>query len=408
MINNCLHLESFEIKIANKTRRLEGKFMSQDNTSSAISFGSRVRKSPFFKSTIEDGAKSFTIYNHMYMPTAYRGTFEEYNSLVKDVTMWDVACERQIEITGPDAHKFVQLITPRNLSECETGKCLYILLVDQFGGIVNDAVLLRLEENKFWISPGDGDALLWIQGVSVWANLDVDVTEPDVSPLQIGGPKSPKLIHKLFQGKHDDLRFYRACETSLDGIPLVIARTGWSGEISYELYLRNGDMGDALWQKVKEAGKEFNIAPIAPNLIRSIEGGMLSYVSDIRRQDCPYTIGLDRLVDIDQSTEFIGKQALKKIKQEGPKNKLVGLEIGGIELNSPPESPWPVLINGKSIGTVSRCIFSPRLHKNIGFAHVCSNHSALGTVVEVQAPHGIIEAQVSAFPWFKAERITRH
>ena len=130
----------------------------------------------------------------------------------------------------------------------------YILLVDQFGGIVNDAVLLRLEENKFWISPGDGDALLWIQGVSVWAHLDVDVTEPDVSPLQIGGPKSPKLIHKLFQGKHDDLRFFRACETSLDGIPLVIARTGWSGEISYELYLRNGDMGDALWQKVKEAG----------------------------------------------------------------------------------------------------------------------------------------------------------
>ena len=342
------------------------------------------------------------------MPTAYSGTFEEYNSLVKDVTMWDVACERQIEITGPDAHKFVQLITPRNLSECETGKCLYILLVDQFGGIVNDAVLLRLEENKFWISPGDGDALLWIQGVSVWANLDVDVTEPDVSPLQIGGPKSPKLIHKLFQGKHDDLRFFRACETSLDGIPLVIARTGWSGEISYELYLRNSDMGDALWQKVKEAGKEFNIAPIAPNLIRSIEGGMLSYVSDIRRQDCPYTIGLDRLVDIDQSTEFIGKQALKKIKQEGPKNKLVGLEIGGIELNSPPESPWPVLINGKSIGTVSRCIFSPRLNKNIGFAHLCSNHSALGTNVEVQAPHGIIKAQVSAFPWFKAERITRH
>ena len=167
-------------------------------------------------------------------------------------------------------------------------------------------------------------------------------------------------------------------------------------------------MGDALWQKVKEAGKEFNIAPIAPNLIRCIEGGMLSYVSDIRRQDCPYTIGLDRLADIDQSTEFIGKQALKKIKQEGPKNKLVGLEIGGIELNSPPESPWPVLINGKSIGTVSRCIFSPWLNNYIGFALVCSNHSALGTFVEVQAPHGIIEAQVSAFPWFKAERITRH
>lgn len=407
-VNNCLLLEYLQITIGKLQGALKGKTMSQSNFTSAISFGARVRKSPFFNSTIDDGAKSFTIYNHMYMPTAYAGTFEEYRSLTNDVTMWDVSCERQIEINGPDAHEFLRLITPRNLDKCEIGHCLYILLTDQFGGIVNDAVLLRLEENKFWVSPGDGDALLWIQGVSIWSGLNVEVFEPDVSPLQIGGPKSPQLIDKLFAGAHNDLRFFKARETSLDGIPLVIARTGWSGEISYELYLRNSDMGNALWQKVKAAGQEFNIAPVAPNLVRSIEGGMLSYVSDIRREDCPFTIGLDRLVDTEQPANFIGKDALKRIRQEGPKNKLVGIEIDGDQLHSAPENPWPIKIGGKFIGHVSRAIYSPRLNKNIGFAHVESDYSTIGLEIIVESPKGNMQAKISTFPWIKAERIQRH
>ena len=382
--------------------------MLQNTQPAAISFGARVRKSPFFDSTRNDGAKAFSVYNHMYMPTAYADGTDEYNSLVNDVTMWDVSVERQIEINGPDAYKLVRMITPRNLEKCEIGHCLYIVLTDHTGGIINDAVLLRLKPDQFWISPGDGDVLLWIQGVAINSGLDVNVFEPDVSPLQIGGPKAPALINKLFDGQHDDLRFYRARETSLNGIPLVIGRTGWSGEISYELYLRDGKLGNKLWSTVKKAGQEFNIAPAAPNCIRSIEGGLLSYVSDITREDCPYTIGLGRLVDVDQDIDFIGKEALKKIKESGPSRQLVGIEIEDDPITVPPENPWPVL-NGKGmiVGHVSRCIYSPRLGKNIGFANVPTAISSLGTTIKIAAPDRNLNAKVSKFPWIPAERINR-
>ena len=382
--------------------------MLQNIPTASISFGARVRKSPFFDSTRNDGAKAFSVYNHMYMPTAYADGTDEYNSLINDVTMWDVAVERQIEINGPDAYKLVRMITPRNLEKCEIGHCLYIVLTDHTGGIINDAVLLRLKPDQFWISPGDGDVLLWIQGFATSSGLDVNVFEPDVSPLQIGGPKAPALINKLFGGQHDDLRFYRARETSLDGIPLVIGRTGWSGEISYELYLRDGKLGNKLWSIVKEAGQEFNIAPAAPNCIRSIEGGLLSYVSDITRDDCPFTIGLDRLVDVDQDVDFIGKEALKKIKESGPSRQLVGIEIEDNPITVPPENPWPILdTKGMIVGHVSRCIYSPRLGKNIGFANIPASISSLGTSIKIAAPDRNLNAKVSKFPWIPAERINR-
>ena len=284
--------------------------MTQISPPVTISIGARIRKSPYYNSTRKYGAKSFTIYNHMYMPTAYSGNDAEYQSLTNDVTMWDVAAERQIEIKGPDAYEFIRRLTPRNLAKCEMGRCMYILLTDHKGGVVNDAVLLRLADDQFWISPGDSDVLLWIQGVAVNSPLNVEVFEPDAAPLQIGGPKAPMLIDKLFDGAHNDLRFYRAVETSLNGIPMIIGRTGWSGEISYELYLRDHKRGNELWELVREAGQEFNIAPAAPNTTRSIEGGLLSYASDITREDCPYTIDLGRFVDVDHVLNFVCKASL--------------------------------------------------------------------------------------------------
>ena len=372
-----------------------------------ISFGSRIRKSPFYDSTRKYGAKSFTIYNYMYMPTSYTSSEEEYVSLTNDVTMWDVAGERQIEINGPDAYNFVRTLTPRNLEKCEIGHCLYILLTGEDGCIINDAVLLRVKPDQFWISPGDSEVLLWIQGVAVNSGMDVNVFEPDVSPLQIGGPKAPQLIEKLFDEDHRDVGFYRAIETSLLGIPLVLARTGWSGEISYELYLRNHKLGEQLWEIVMEAGQEYNISPIAPNTIRSIEGGLLSFRSDVLKEDNPYTIGLGRLVDTNQSINFIGKSALKKIEEEGTKRMLVGVILDGDPIKNPPEQFWPVIDHDLKIGHVSRCIYSPRLKKNIGFANVPTEFSKIDTNLSVISPEGKRSATVCKWPWFPAERINK-
>ena len=382
--------------------------MSKINKPLLIGIGTRIRKSPYYDSNLKYGVNGFTIYNKMYLPTGFSSPEVEYESLINDVTFGDFAAERQIEITGPDAYKFVRYIQPRNLEKCEIGFCKYILLTDTDGGIINDACLLRLEDDKFWISPGDGDVILWLQGIAINSDMDVTIYEPDVSPLQISGPKSGKLIRKLFDGEHDDLGYYKARQTSLNGIPMVIARTGWSGELSYELYLQNRKLGNDLFELVYEAAKDFNGRVIAPNTIRTIEGGILSYRSDFGREHNPFTIGMGRLVDVDQEIDFIGKKALKKIKEDGPKEKLVGVELKGEPINKVPENFWPIMNNTTKtkIGRISRAFFSPRLEKNIGLAIVDIEFSEDGTCVLVETPTGEIESKIVSLPWFTADKET--
>ena len=372
-----------------------------------IGIGSRVRKSPYYDSTLKYGVKGFTIYNKMYLPTGFSNPEKEYLNLINDVTFGDFAAERQVEVTGPDAFKFIQYINPRNLSKCNIGDCKYIILTAFDGGIINDACLIKLEEEKFWVSPGDGDVLLWLQGVAMNSGMNVTICEPDVSPLQISGPKAGRLIQKLFDGKHDHLGYYKAQQTFLEDIPMVIARTGWSGELSYELYLQDRKLGNQLFELVYEAAKEFNGAVIAPNNIRTIEGGLLSYGSDFGREHNPFTIGLDRLVDVDQDIDFIGKEALKKIKKNGASSKLIGVEMDGSPIDKVPENFWPVLDkNGKKVGRLSRCFYSPRLKKNIGLAIVDVKASEDGNQVIIESPELRYNAIVVKLPWFSAEKDT--
>ena len=381
--------------------------MSESQLPLLIGIGTRIRKSPYYDSNLKYGVTGFTVYNKMYLPTGFSDPQKEYESLINDVTFGDFAAERQIEINGPDAYKFVRYIQPRNLEKCEIGFCKYIILTDMDGGIINDACLLRLEENKFWISPGDGDVILWLQGIAINSGMDVSIHEPDVSPLQISGPKSGKLIQKLFNGVHDDLGYYKAEQTSLDDIPMVIARTGWSGELSYELYLQDRKLGNKLFELVYEAAKEFNGRVIAPNTIRTIEGGLLSYGSDFGREHNPFVIGFGRLVDVDQDIDFIGKKALSEIKKNGIKEKLVGLEIEGDPIIKSPENFWPINNNENiKVGRLSRAFFSPRLKRNIALAIVDIIYSDEGSEITVISPNGDLNAKVVKLPWFKADKET--
>lgn len=369
----------------------------------SLSIGARVRKSPYFEATLRHGARAFTVYNHMYMPTSYADPVTEYWSLVNDVTVWDVACQRQIEISGADAVAFIQYLTPRDVSKCRVGQCLYILLTDEQGGIINDAVLLRLEEQRFWLSPGDGDALLWVSGVAVNCEMDVTVIEPDVSPLQLQGPRSPQVARLLFGDWAGQLKYYWLKDTNLDGIPLLLARTGWSGELGYELYLRDQSYGDQLWDRVMEAGKDFKITAIAPSAIRSIEGRLLSYRSDITRADNPYVLGMERLVDLDKSSDFIGRKALERIRAEGASRRLVGVEVDGRPFEEANEEFWHVLRGGDVVGHMTRCAYSPRLQTNIGFANVQAEYANIGTKLVAVTPFGERKTTVCDTPWLPAQ-----
>jgi glycine cleavage system aminomethyltransferase T len=353
-------------------------------------FGTQIRKSPYFDATVRWGAKGFSVYNHMYIPRDFGDPEQNFWNLVNDAILCDVAVERQVEITGPDAARFVQMLTPRDLSKMAVGQCKYVLITNAEGGILNDPILLRLAENHFWISLADSDILLWAQGVAVHSGMDVTITEPDVSPLQLQGPRSGEIMQALFGDSIMDLKYYWLRELDLDGMPLVVSRTGWSSELGYEIYLRDGSKGDLLWETIMAAGMEFGLKPGHTSSIRRIEGGMLSYHADADIHTNPFELGLDRLVNLDMDADFIGKAALARIKQEGVSRKQVGLIIEGTPLNGPNTSYWPIKKNGEIIGKVTSAVYSPRLKQNIALAMVAIEHAHLGADVEVVNRTGLV------------------
>ena len=360
-----------------------------------------TRRSPFFECARRAGSKGWAVANHMYQPHSYDDPVAEYWHLVNGVTLWDVGTERQVEIYGPDAANFIDLLTPRNLTKVEAGNCRYIIITSREGGIVNDPVMLRLAEDRYWLSCSDSDLLLWVKGIAIFAGMDVHIEEPDVSPVQIQGPKSRSVIESLFGEAIASLAYYRLAETSLGHIPVVVTRTGWSGEFGYEVFLRDSRYGEELWNSILEAGKSQDIAVTGPSDIRRVEAGILGYGCDISLDTNPFEAGMERLLDLDSEREFIGKKALLEIREAGIKRRIVGVELPGEPLpHGTFNQRWPVLA-GEKIGEILVALHSPRLEKNIGFAMVAIEFSSLGTSMSVETPMGVLSAKVVATPFVK-------
>ena len=370
------------------------------NTSKVV-FSPRVRKSPYFNSTIKYGATAFSVYNHMYMPVTYDGTLEDYKKLLDGVQLWDVGVERQVQIKGPDAKSLAQSLTPRNIKNCLIGQAMYTPLTDFKGNLINDPVMLKIDDDCYWFSVSDGDLLLWAQAIAAGYKFEVDVDEPDVSPLQVQGPNSTKLMTKVFGDWINDLGFYKFKEINHEGIPMIIARMGYSKELCYELFLQDHSKGNELWEILWQAGQEFDISPGSPNIILRLEGGILSYLADIDRTNNPYEVGLDRMVDLEQDDDFIGKDALREICLKGPEKKLIGAEIQGDPLTIFNSEHWPVFINNKNVGSMNAMVYSPRLNKNICYTILDIEHAKSGQEITISAPGSELKAVTVDLPWLE-------
>ena len=356
--------------------------------SSTLYFGPWYRRSPFFEKTLEAGCSAYDIYNHMYLPGFYGDPIEEYWTLLNGVTVWDVSVERIVEVTGPDASAFTNTLTCRDLTKCAIGQGKYVVITAEDGGIVNDPVLLRIEADRWWLALADSDAGLWARGVAINSGLDVKVREPEVYPVQVQGPKSKAVMGTLFGDAIRDLRYYWTLATELDGIPVVISRTGWTGEVGYEIYLRDPSRGGDLWDRIMEAGRPYDIRPIAPSEARRIEAGIFNYGSDMTIENNPFEVtGLERLVE-PQAADYIGKEALEAIRARGVDRKLVGIEADGDALPFELSRKCTAFHLGEPAGTVTDLIWSPRLARNIGYVWVPIGLSQPGTPLEIEAPDG--------------------
>jgi aminomethyltransferase len=368
--------------------------------SATLYFGPWYRRSPYFEATRKAGATAYDIYNHMYLPGYYDDPEKEYWALLNDVTLWDVAVERTVEVSGPDADKLIDRITCRDLTKCAVGQGKYMIVTAPDGGIVNDPVLLHVEENKWWMQLADSDAGLYALGVLASSGLNAQVTLPDVYPMQVQGAKAAKTVEKLVGPGIYGLKYYWCAPFEIKGIPVVISRTGWTAVQGFEINLIGYDEGEDLWNAVLEAGEEFNIRPVAPVEARRIEAGIYNYNSDMDLRTNPFEVsGLERLVE-DQPQDYIGKAALEEIRKKGVSRKLVGVELEGVgELRAELSKFWPVLKDGKEVGRVTDAVWSPKLEKNIGYAWVPIELAEPGTKVDIESETGSLVATTAALPF---------
>ena len=370
---------------------------------SLVQRGARNRRTPYYEATQRSSPKGFTVYNHMYFPIRF-DTFEaEFEALLHDVTIWDVAVERCLEISGPDGFRFAQLLTPRNLSKCAVGQGKYVLICDSDGGVVNDPVMTRMEENTFWFALASSDVLLFARGLkNAYPELDVSIRELDVAPLQVQGPKSKDLMRDLVGPHILDMKYYWWTRAEIRGIPVIITRTGWTSEVGYEIYLLDPTRGSEIWDALLEVGKPYNVKPTGPSDIRRIEGGILNWGADMTYENNAVELGLERLVDFSLPDEAsISISALKRIRAGGVRRRLVGVELDGDPFPGLNDVKWPAhrLEGGESVGKVTSAIYSPRLRRNIGYCWVPTELARNGSRLRVESEWGRRTATVEPMPF---------
>ena len=354
-----------------------------------ITPSARLRPSPFYEATLAEGVCAFTTYNHMLMPTSYGKPLEEYWRLINGVSQWDVAVERQVQLRGPDAGRLAQILAPRDLSKCKVGQGKYVPLVNHQGVLINDPICLKLADDLYWLSIADSNIWFWASAIAAERGLRVEVSEPDVSPMAIQGPKAEDVVAHLCGDWVRVLKYFWFREFDLGGIPLVVARSGWSKQGGFELYLRDGSQGTKLWNLVKEAGQPWGIGPGNPNWSERVESGLISFGGDTDGQTNPYEVRMGKYVDLHVPDDTVGIQALRRISAEGPKRHSLGIILDAGEPVSPGFSWNPIYKDGVKVGDLTNCIFSIRVQKNLGFALISRDcvvgdrvHSMVGGVMQ--------------------------
>jgi aminomethyltransferase len=360
-----------------------------------ITPSARLRPSPYYAATLAEGVVAFTTYNHMLMPTSFGHPEAEYWRLIHGVSMWDVAVERQVELRGADAGRLVQILCARDLSRCVVGQGKYVPLCNHDGTLINDPILLKLADDHYWLSIADSNIWFWARAIAAERGLRVTVGEPDVSPLAIQGPKATDVVAALFGDWVRELKYFWFRETTLAGIPVVVARSGWSKQGGYEIYLRDGTQATRLWNLVREAGQPWDIGPGSPSFVERVESGLLSYGGDTDDQTNPYEVRLGKYIDLDVADDVVGVAALRRIHREGPKRHQLGVVLDSEEPTAFGFLWHGIFQDGRRVGDLTNCAWSYRLKRNIGFALIsvdCTPGQAVEVVKDGRAVIGRLQA----------------
>ncbi|MEL6573513.1 MAG: dimethylsulfoniopropionate demethylase [Pseudomonadota bacterium] len=362
-----------------------------------VSPSRRLRRTPFSSRVEAAGVSAYTTYNHMLLPAVFESVEADYHHLKKHVQVWDVSVERQVELRGPDSARLMQMLTPRDLRGMLPGQCYYVPIVDETGGMLNDPVALKLSDDRWWISIADSDLLFWVKGLAYGYRLDVLVDEPDISPLAVQGPKAEELMIRVFGESIAAIRFFRFGWFEFEGRWLVIARSGYSKQGGFEIYVDGADLGEPLWDALFAAGEDLNVRAGCPNGIERIESGLLSFGNDMTRDNTPHECGLGRFCSIQTAIGCVGRDALLRVAKEGPVQQIRPIRIEG---DVPPcDRVWPLMVGTQRVGQVTSAARSPDFDTNVAIGMVRMTHWDPGTKLMVDTQDGPREATVNENFW---------
>ena len=362
-----------------------------------ITKSKRIRSTPFSSRLEEQGVSSYTVYNHMLLPTSFKSFEEEYFHLKKDVQIWDVSVQREIEISGPDSKKLIQLMTCRDLTGAMLKKCYYSPLIDKKGNLINDPVIFKIDNDKWRVSIADSDVMLFAKGIAEAKNFNLDIEEAKVYTIAVQGPKSKNLMLKVFGEEIENLRFFNYDFFKFDGVKHLISKSGYSKQSGYEIHIENVKSGLKLYDHFFEAGKEFNVKPGCPNIIERIESGLLSYGNDMDNNDNPFECGFEKYINLESNIDFLGKEALKKVKKNGIKKKLMGvkIEIDQIHLTN------EISLHDKNnyeIGSLRSAVYSPTFNKVVGIAMIKIDYCKENQDFNVNLNNKIVSGKICNLP----------
>ena len=358
----------------------------------------RVRPSPFFEAIVAEGMVAANIYNRMIMPTSFGDPEGEYWRLINGVSQWDVGVERQVQLKGPDAGKLAQILCPRDISKCKIGQGKYVAICNHRGTVINDPIMLKLSDDLYWFSIADSDMWLWASAIATERGLNVEISEPDVSPMALQGPKAEDVVAHVAGDWVREIKYFWFKETEINGIPVAVQRSGWSKQGGFEIYLRDGSRGTELWNIFKEAGQPWGIGPGAPATPERVESGLVSVGGDTDEDTNPFEVRLGQYVDLDVPDDVIGIKALRQIKAEGITRHQLGVILDG-------DTPAPlgfhveqISYNGATVGKMTNCVWSPRMKANIGYALISAT-IAPGETVSIHRANGPVSAKLVELPF---------
>jgi len=336
------------------------------------------------------------------MPVQYASILEEHRAVRRSVGMFDVSHMGEVEVRGSGAAEFVQKITVNDVSKLSPGKVQYSAMCYDDGGIVDDLLVYHRGDHFMLVVNASNIAkdVAWLQE-HVSGDVRVIDNSDEVSLLAVQGPRSMETLQKLTGLRLSDIPYYAFSEGKLSGIKMTVSRTGYTGELGFELYFPSDPaIGERVWNAIMEAGREFDIRPVglgARDTLR-LEMGFRLYGNDIDRTTNPLEAGLGWITRLDKG-EFVGKEALETAKRKGLSRKLVGFIVG--EEKAFPRHGYEIRSDGSTVGVVTSGSLSPTLEKVIGMGYVSTEHARVGNSLNIVIRDRSARAEVAKIPFIQ-------